>query len=218
VTKAGLVRFLLRALAIGALVASAFSVRVVLSARSELALGDRQRDDGDSEAAVLHYRRAARWYAPFSPFHARALSELGRIAAGAEMEGNVELALAAHRAVRSAILSTRSFYVPERARLDAANRRIAALMAGLPPPPMDAGKPREQLEREHLALLEDDPDPKLGWTLVLLLGFFGWVFGAFAFTQRAIDDDDRFVPREALRWGAVIGVCFALFVLGMALA
>jgi hypothetical protein len=146
------------------------------------------------------------------------LVELERIAAGAEMEGNVELALAAHRAVRSAVLSTRSFYTPERARLEAANRRIAALMAGLPPPPMDTGKSREQLEREHLALLQHDPDPKLGWTLLLLAGFCGWVFGAFAFTQRAIDDDDRFVPREALRWGAVIGGCFALFVLGMALA
>jgi hypothetical protein len=215
---AAVVRFALRALAIGALVLSAFTVRVVLSARAELELGDRQRDDGDAEAAVLHYRRAARWYAPLSPYHERALVELGRIAAGAEMEGNVELALSAHRAVRSAVLSTRSFYVPERARLEAANRRIAALMAGLPPPPMDSGKSRAQLEREHLALLQHDPDPKLGWTLLLLAGFFGWVFGAFAFTQRAIDDDDRFVPREALRWGAVIGVCFALFVLGMSLA
>jgi hypothetical protein len=148
----------------------------------------------------------------------QALAGLARIGAEAEQKGDVERALAAYRAVRSAILSTRSCYVPEADRLAAANKRIAALMAGLPPPQMDAGKSREQLEREHLSLLEQDPDPKLGWTLVLLFGFAAWVTGAFTFSVRAIDAEDRFIRREAVRWGAMIVVGFALFVLGMAMA
>jgi hypothetical protein len=53
---------------------------------------------------------------------------------------------------------------------------------------------------------------------VLLLGFLAWVGGAFAFTLRAVDEDDHFVVGEALRWGAVIAVGFGLFVLGMVLA
>jgi hypothetical protein len=170
------------------------------------------------ETAIVHYRRAARWYAPGSPYHVEALAKLGAIAGKAEQTGDRELALSAYRAIRGAIMSTRSFYVPERVRLEAANQRIAALMAELPAPPMDAGKSREQLRREHLALLQQDPGPDVLWTLVLLVGFFSWVLGAFAFTQRAIDDEDRFVGREALRWGAVIVVGFGLFVLGMSLA
>lgn len=217
-SSAALARKVLRIALVLALVLSAFAIRVVTSSKAELDVGDSRRRSGDIEAAIVHYRRAARWYAPFSPFHVHALMALENLAAYAEQRGDVELALSGYRAIRSATLSTRSFYQPEEARLNVANRHIAALMAGLPAPPMDAGKSKEQLEREHLALLNANPDPKLGWTFVLLFGFAAWIAGAFAFTLRAIDDDDRFVRREALRWGAVIVAGFALFVLGMALA
>ena len=195
-----------------------FVVRVVSSAASELSTADAAFARGDVDAAIVHYRRAARWYAPGSPYHVEALARLGRIGAHAEQAKDTEQALAAYRAVRSAIMSTRSFYVPERARLAAADRRIAALMASLPPPPMDAGKSRKQLEAEHLALLEQEPGPSVLWSIVLLLGFAAWLCGAFAFTLRAIDAEDRFVRHEALRWSAVMVVGFGLFVLGMSLA
>jgi hypothetical protein len=208
----------LRAMLVVGVLFSAFTVRVVTSAAAELREADRYRSRGELEAAVVHYRRAARWYAPGSPFHVQALSHLGAIGAQAEQHGDAELALSAYRAIRAAIMSTRSFYVPEQARLRVADQRIASLMAAQPAPPMDAGKSREQLRREHLALLEADNSPSVLWTLVLLLGFATWVGGAFAFTMRAIDADDRFIPREALRWSALIVVGFGLFVLGMSLA
>jgi hypothetical protein len=211
-------RGVLHGLLIAAVLFGAFAFRVVTSAAAELREGDAQRARGELESAVVHYRRAARWYAPGSPYHVAALARLGAIGATAERGGDVELALSAYRAIRAAIMSTRSFYLPEPERLRAANARIASLMAGQPPPPMDAGKSREQLRREHLALLEADPGPKLFWTLLLLFGFLAWVGGAFAFTLRAIDADDRFIPREALRWGALIAIGFSLFVLGMSLA
>ena len=217
-SSAALTRTALRAALVIAALFLVVAARVVTGAKAELEIAERHAQEGDLEAAIVHYRRAARWYAPFSPYHVQALGALGRIGAEAEQKPDVELALSAYRAVRSAILSTRSFYVPERERLEAADKRIASLMAGLPPPQMDAGKSREQLEQEHLALLEHDPDPKLGWTLLLLLGFAAWVGGAFAFTLRAIDSEDRFIRREAVRWGALIVVGFALFVLGMTLA
>lgn len=217
-SRAAVTRAALRVAIVVALLFAAIAVRVVSSAKAELEVAEKHAHEGDADAALVHYRRAARWYAPFSPYHVQALAALGRMGAEAEQQGEVDRALAAYRAVRSSVLAARSFYVPEPARLDAANKRIAALMAGLPPPQMDAGKSREQLEREHLALLEHDPDPQLGWTLLLLLGFVGWVSGAFVFSVRAIDGEDRFIRAEALRWGSLIAVGFALFVLGMAMA
>lgn len=210
-------RFTLALAVIGVLV-GAVAVRVVTSAASELRVGDAYRARGELEGAVVHYRRAARWYAPGSPYHVEALSKLGAIGEGAERSGDAELALSAYRAIRASIMATRSFYVPERARLHAADERIAELMAALPPPPMDAGKSREQLRREHLALLRADPGPNVLWTVVLLVGFGAWVTGAFAFTLRAIDEHDRLIRREAVRWTAVIAFGFGLFVLGMSLA
>lgn len=215
-SAAGARRFALYA----ALLASALAVvaaRVVWSARSELAQAAQALAANDEDAGIVHLRRAARWYAPGSPYHVRALEQLARIGASAEKRGDVDHALSAYRSLRGAIMAARSLYVPEPARLDAANRRIAALMASLPPPGVDQGKSRAQLEREHLALLRAVPGPNTFWSCVLLLGFACWVGSAFAFSARAIDDEDRWVAREARRWGSLIALGFGLFVLGMAL-
>ena len=192
--------------------------RVVVSARAELGQAESLAARGDVEGAIVHYRRAARWYAPLSPYHREALEKLMAIGARAEQQGATERALGAYRAVRAAIMSTRSFYTPERETLERADQRIAALMAALPAPGMDAGKSPAQLQQEHLVLLRAETGPHPFWTLLLLLGFVVWVGGAFAFTVRAIDDEHRLVRGPALRWGLVIASGFALFVLGMALA
>lgn len=204
--------------AIAGVVLLVLAFRVVTSSRAELEEAARMRASGQREAAVVHYRRAARWYAPGNPYSEAALSELGEIGREAEEAGDTELALSAWRAIRAAIMSSRSFYTPHEDRLRAANARIASLMSSLPPPPIDAGKSREALEREHLELLSETTRPSVPWTLVLLLGFAAWVAGAFAFVTRAIDDEDRLVPAQARFWGTVILVGFGLFVLGMSLA
>jgi hypothetical protein len=212
------VRRWLRIAALVGLVLGAIAVRVVTSSAAELRAADQYRAAGELESAVVHYRRAARWYAPGSPFHVEALAKLSTIGAQAERAGDSELALSAYRAIRAAIMAARSFYIPEQERLRAADERIASLMAALPAPAMDAGKSRGQLRAEHLALLRADPGPSVLWTVVLLIGFGAWVSGAFAFTLRAIDEHDRLIRREAVRWAAVIALGFGLFVLGMSLA
>ena len=55
-------------------------------------------------------------------------------------------------------------------------------------------------------------------TLVLLVGFGGFTGATFAFSARAIDENDKLIGTEALRWGAVIVVAFGLFALGLSLA
>jgi hypothetical protein len=214
----GRLRTSLRIAALAAIVFAVLVTRVMTSASEELRNADRRLAAGDIDGSIVHYRRAARWYAPGSPFHVQALAKLAALGARAERRGETDRALTAYRAIRSAIMSARSFYTPEPKRLGFADRKIAELMASLPPPPIDAGKSREQLRAEHLALLESSRGPDILWTWVLLLGFMSWIAGAYAFTIRAIDDQDRLVWSEVRRWGAVIVIGFGLFVLGMTLA
>ncbi|MBN1656191.1 MAG: hypothetical protein JXA30_20650 [Deltaproteobacteria bacterium] len=211
-------RTLLRVVSVAAVFLAALSARVVISSRSELLQAQQLRQKGDLPASVVHFRRAARWYVPGSPYHVQALSELAEIAHQAEQRQDPALALTSYRAIRSAIMSIRSFFTPELSRLNAANRRIAELVASAPAPPIDAGKSRETLREEHLALLEAQHGPDIFWTCVLLLGFVAWVGGAFVFSIRAIDEADSFVWTEARRWGTVIVIGFGLFILGMSLA
>lgn len=211
-------RLALRALALVSLVFGTLAARVVYSAHGELSAAKRAANGGDVDLALAHYRRAARHYAPGSPYHVAALDQLAALGRAAEAAGDETRALAAYRSIRGSILAARSFYVPEGERLAAADRHIAALMSEQPAPSMDAGKTKAQLYSEHLALLEASPDPSLVWTLVLLAGFAAFVGAAFAFSVRAIDDDDRLVKPAALRWGAVIVVGLAMFALGLSLA
>ena len=210
-------RLALQLLAFGACVLLLVAARVVISARQELQQADALLSQADRAGAVVHYRRAARWYLPLSPYHVQALTRLAEVGAAAERAGDAELALSAYRALRGAILATRSTYVPERERLAAANDHIARLMSQQPAPGMDAGKTEKQLYDEHLALLTPIAGPNVFWSCVLLLGFVCWVGSAFAFSMRAIDDDERWVHAEARRWGSLIALGFGLFVLGMVL-
>jgi len=102
----GFTRAALRLLLMAACILTLVSVRVVMSARNELQQAQARLGQQDIDAAIVHLRRAARWYAPLSPYHARALGLLWELGEGAERAGELERALSAYRAVRGAILES----------------------------------------------------------------------------------------------------------------
>lgn len=193
------------------------SVRVVISSRAELAAGDAARADDDIEAARLHYRRAAKWYAPGNAYCTDALDRLRELAEAAERTEDTDAALASWRSIRASILATRSSYVPHARRLAHANRRIALLLAD-DPPPIDAGLSLAERREAYAQSLEEVPRPVGLWTLLMLAGFLVWVVAVFAFAIRAVDAEDRFVRPHAIRWGAMILIGFAAFVVGLSQA
>ncbi len=196
----------------------ALAVRVIGGARAELAEARALDGHGDPALAISHYRRAARWYAPFSPYPEEALARLAEIGTQAEEAGDTDLALSAWRSIRAATLGSRSFYVPHEERLHDADRHIAALMARLPPPPIEVRRTVEEREAAHLALLEAEVGPSPLPSLLALIGLGPWIAAAVLFATRAFGDDDKIVSREARRWGGVFLVGMVLFVLGLWLA
>jgi len=192
--------------------------RVVWSSRQELTAGRAALGQGDHEAAVLHFGRSAHGYAPGNPYVTAALDELHQIGRQAEMEGNADLALAAYRAIRSSCLGTRSFYTPHADRLAEANRRLAALLAQQPPPPLDRGKTLAHRQEVHLALLERVEQPKPFWSILACLSFLAWVGGAFGFIFYALDRELRLRRRPAAIWGGMVAGGLALWAISLLLA
>lgn len=200
-------RVAVRSLAILGVLLAVLAVRVVTGSRAELARGQSFEIAGNVDGAMLAYRRAVRLYAPGNPYGPRALERLFGIARRAEAEGDTARALAAYRSIRGGILAARSVYVPHAAPLARAEARIAALSS-----------PSERGRRATLEALSDPQGPALGWTLLLLLGWLSWTGAAFAFAQRAIDQEDRLVLGAARVWGTLFVVGFGVFVIGMAMA
>ena len=197
-------RILARTLALAGVLLAVIAARVVSSSHGELARAERLMSRDDMDAAILGYRRAARLYAPGNPYSTRALDRLAEIATAAEAEHDTERALAAWRAIRGAILSARSVYVPHRDRLARANDAIAALTAA-----SGRGRP---------ASLDPPERPRVAWTLLALFGWLAWTGGAFVFAVRALDEEDRVIPAAARLWGTVVVLGFGSFVIGLALA
>jgi hypothetical protein len=197
-----------QALALFMVLLGVVAVRVVWSSRGEWRAA--ASATGDDELA--HLGRAARLYAPGSPYSRRALDKLAAIG-----RADPARALAAWREVRSAILATRSFYTPHRALLDEANARIADLMADAELA-SGAEHARDKARAWHAARLAQDEAPSVAWTLVALLGLAGWIGSAVGLLLRGVGDDDRLRPHIALGWALGVGAGLALFFLGLARA
>ncbi len=175
-----------RGLVVAACVLVPLGTRVTWEGRAALERAREAEAAGTFDVAVLHYREAARWYLPGAPWVAGSLGALRRLAEARERMGDTDAALFAWRALRGAILATRSFYTPHARTLAAANARIASLMASLPAPGVDAGKSLPTLEAEHRALLEQSHRAQPIWGLLATAawGLMAWLLYRAAVTGR----------------------------------
>lgn len=53
------------------------------------------------------------------------------------------------------------------------------------------------------------------WSLILILGLFGWIFSSFMLMFRAFPEKDVFSPVPGIRWGGALIAFFAVWVIGM---
>ena len=111
----------------------------------------------------------------------------------------------------------RSVYQPYAGELPELQRRIAALMAaqeGALSSPERAAR-----EAHHLALLERDHAPRVGWSLLAVLAFLGWAASLFGLAQRGFDDETgALLPRLAARFAGLAAGLLGAWVLGLWMA
>jgi hypothetical protein len=189
--------------------------RAFLDGRAALSRGDRAAAAGDIDEAIAEWRRAARWYVPGAPHVDGAYERLEAAGQAADQAGDLTRALAAWSAVRSSVLSTRSFYTPFPTRLAQANERIAALMARQEKA-ADPGKDEEARRAWHAGLLARDDAPSVGWSIIALLGFALWVGGGFLFSWRGVSaTGDRLDRKTAARAGVMIALGLVVWMLGL---
>lgn len=144
-------RTLLLALLCAVIVLTAAATRAVVAGRAALADGDAALRRNDPAAAIVHWRRAARWYVPLAGTTADALSRLSTLAAAAETRGDTATAQAAWLAVRTAVISLRGLTAPHDELRRRADARLAVLLAT--PDNPSAGATADARARYHLDVL-----------------------------------------------------------------
>jgi len=165
--------------------------------------------------AITFFDRSLHWFAPFNPYPLRSAQRLWEIGRQAEENGDIHLALIAFRTIRRGFWAATSFYTPAKAwiqrcdvriseltRLDQANRASSDNPGGSVNG-MSAGKKAE--------------DVSTFWSIILEIGFLGWIAAAIGFIIFAFKDhrEPRLSILKAIAWAGMTLTFFVLWVVGM---
>ena len=194
------------------------AARVFVESSRELQAADVAAAEGDVLNTLVHLRRAARWHAPLNPACQQALDRLREIAEQAEAAGDVPTALYAWRAIRGANVASESLLTPHADETALAEQHLAALMARVDPPQIDAGDSEGQREARYLEALREHGRPNRLALVAAWLGLACFVLGLAGVATRGFDHEDRTL-RDALgRHAAISAGGLLLLLTGLALA
>jgi len=73
----------------------------------------------------------------------------------------------------------------------------------------------EELRQKHLAILTQKDRPDYFWSIVLEIGFFGWVGATIGFIMQVFKGEKGFVTRRALGWGTLFLISYFIWIVGM---
>jgi hypothetical protein len=191
--------------------------KVAYNSRQDFALGEGAYTHGEYKRAITHYERTIKWYTPLSTVVQRAVERLWQLGTEAEARGEFSLALEAYQTIRSSLYAVQSFYIPYKDWIPKSEARIAPLLART-----KAGKEHneDKLAQDTARFtmqLQRHVGPHLGWSILLEIGFLGWVGAAVGLIWHVVDEEGNLVRRQGLLWGSLLAVFFALWLIGMRL-
>ncbi|MBW1742848.1 MAG: hypothetical protein JRJ47_05380 [Deltaproteobacteria bacterium] len=161
--------------------------------------------------AITFFDRSIHWYTPLNPYVHKSAQRLWEICAQAEQQGDAQLALIATRTIRRGFLAARSFYTPGRDWIDRCDAKIASLM--------DQGtKARRLSDAAEVSLpTQATPQPSVFWTLILEVGFIGWIGSVIGFLMLSLTGGQtaRLRSGTAIFWGIMVIIFYAMWIVGM---
>ena len=207
----------MRILGVLLFLAAVLVVKVTYNAGQEFTVGEEAYTRGAYDVAIAHYERAIKWYTPFSNTVQHAVERLWQLGTEAETRGDRHLALEAYQSLRASLYAVQSFYIPYQSWIPKTEERIAPLLAQT-----KAGEePTEDKLRQDTARfamqLQRHVGPHLGWSILVEIGFLGWVGATVGLIWYVVDQAGNFARRQGLLWGSLIAVFFTLWLIGMRL-
>ncbi|MDC4223411.1 MAG: hypothetical protein MPW15_04055 [Candidatus Manganitrophus sp.] len=190
-------------------------LKVFLSSRAEFRTAEAAQAKGDDREAIIHYERAILWYLPIGGYVEPSAEALWKLAKSIGGKGQ-EVGLGSVSFLAERLLCNAQF-LHSRKRMDrpfgSKDRRDHG--AGAPYSEADKKKSVEQRTEEALAILKRPLKLHTGWSIVLEIGFWGWVAGVLLFIMTGFDSENRVIPKRSLVLGGRIIFFYTLWVVGM---
>jgi hypothetical protein len=181
--------------------------RVYLGSASEYYRAVRAERAEDISAAIVHYGRSIRWYAPMSPWGKQSLSALWEIGQQRWEQGDSSTAELAVITLRSSVYSARGPFTPFRVWIKQTDSWLAAHVPEKHP---------EITEAELARILAAERPPDRFWSFLVGIGFVGWIIAVFGFIFTVFPaPGEKISVRRAVIIGALVVVCYGLWVTGL---
>jgi len=191
--------------------------KVAYNASQHFALGEEAYIHGRYKQAIDHYILTIKWYSPLSTVVQRAGERLWQLGTEAEARSEFSLALEAYQALRSSLYAVQGFYIPYQSWIPKSEERIAPLLAKTKAGE-ESNEDKLQQDTARFAMqLQRHVGPHLGWSILLEIGFLGWVGATIGLIWYVVDEAGNLARRQGLLWGGLIAVFFTLWLIGMRL-
>lgn len=157
--------------------------------------------------AITFFDRSMRWYAPLNPYVHRSAQQLWEIAGLCKQRGDIRLALVALHTIRQGFYASRSFFTPGAEWIRQCDAEIASLT--------DYGH-KEPGTTAH-AKTRRDAAPDTFWSFMVEIGLMGWVGSVLAFLYFGLIRAPVAAPapKQAVIWGALCILFYALWIIAM---
>ena len=165
--------------------------------------------------AITYFDRSIHWYTPFNPYVRKSAQGLWQIGEHAEERGDIKLALIAYRTIRRGFYAASHFITPGKGWVEKCDSRIHKLVR-LESQDRKRGLDFESKKKRILESQKTVP-PDIFWSIVLEIGFLGWigsVIGFIMFAIRRREGHDKLMYSKFL-WVVLASVFFALWIVGM---
>jgi hypothetical protein len=181
--------------------------RAYLGSASEYHRALRAERVGDTTAAIAHYGRSIRWYAPMSPWGKRSLAALWEIGQDRWEKGDSSTAELAVITLRSSLYSARGPFTPFRVWIKRADGWLATHVPEKHP---------EITEAELDRVLAAERPPDRFWSFLVGIGFVGWIIAVFGLIFTVFPSSgEKISVRRAVVIGALVVVCYGLWITGL---
>lgn len=154
-------RVILKAASVAVLLLFVLWGRVFYGSMQDYKTAETFLKENQTIRAITYFDRSLHWYAPLNPYVERSAKRLWEIGERAEQEKDPRLALIAYESIRNGFYGASHLFRPGKDWIQRAESKIQTLSAlrvkGEPAPAMK------------------DPQPDVGWSVVVVIGFLGWI-------------------------------------------
>lgn len=163
--------------------------------------------------SITYFDRSIHWYTPWNPYVEKSADRLWEIGEQAEKEGDLTLALIAFRTIRGGFYAASHFVTPGKKWIEKSEFKIDQLVRR---ERKTESELREPELKEKIRQSQKSSPPDVFWTVILEIGFLGWVGSLFAFIFRRWGPKDGSIHLfRPFTWVGFGVVFFAMWIIGM---